>query len=67
MSSVRIDERNFVYVNEVKIGRFFPGTSDLEFVDKDSFRCRQRGTKFVRIKIDQFYGELSELSKKLNK
>ena len=46
---VVIDDRSYIYVDGVKIARLVE--TDLEFLDRDPERIRQRGTRFVRIGI----------------
>ena len=53
-SRIRIDERNFLWVNGAKSGfKFFPEKGVLQFVDKDRRRAAERGARVVEIFITE--------------
>jgi hypothetical protein len=59
-SRVRVDNNNYLYVDEVKVAKFDPIKHCLQFIDKDHIRSNQRGSNVVEITLT----EIANLVKK---
>lgn len=53
---LRICSKNFVYAGPVKIGRYDISTRTLVILDKCKRRGKRRGSRFVRVSVDEFSG-----------
>jgi len=49
VDSIRINSEGFVFIDDVKIGRYNKKTNQFAFLDKDKRRCSKRGSKTVEI------------------
>lgn len=58
MSRVHVDRCGFIYIEGVKIGKLCG--KNIEFVDKDVNRSKQRGSRFVYITPEELAQEVRE-------
>ena len=56
-----VDERGFVYIGGVKVGRFIPKRGTIQFHDKDTRRATRRGCPVVEVRIERLCEALSSL------
>jgi len=53
--AINIDRRGFVYVDGIRVCRLIPSRGTLQFCDRNRQRSQRRGTRFVEVKLEDFF------------
>jgi len=51
-SNVQVDDRGFVCINGVKVAKYLAERHCLQFVDRDRWRSKKRGTQLIEVPVD---------------